>query len=61
MIFAVVVVLGTVEEIMEEEVGRREVEEWDSYGTPDKFIHSSSLCLLWGLSTCLPKAVCVFV
>lgn len=57
----VVAALGTVEEVMEERVGKREVEEWDTYGTPTKFLSSSSLCLLEGLSTCLPKAVCVFV
>ncbi len=63
MIFAVVVwaAMGTEEEVMEEKVGEREVEEWDTCGTPNKFLSSSSLCLLGGLSTCLPEAVCVFV
>lgn len=61
MVFAVVVALGTVEEAMEDRVGDREVEEWNTYGTSNKFLSSSSLCLLGGLSTCLPKAVCVLV
>lgn len=58
MVFAVAVVsvLGT-EETKEERV----VEEWDSLGTPKKFLSSSSLCLLEGLSTYLSKAVCVSV
>lgn len=65
VIFSVAVVvvaaLGTVEEAMEETVAERELEEWDTYGTPTNFLSSSSLCLLEGLSTCLLKAVCVFV
>lgn len=63
VIFAAIVVaaLGTAGKAMEEGVGEREVEEWDSYVTPAKFPSSSSLCLLGGLSTCLPKAVCVSV
>ena len=65
--FAVVVVavLGTVEETveetMEEGLGEREMEEWDTYGSLDKFLSSTTLGSLEGSSTCLPKDVCVFV
>lgn len=37
------------------------VVEGDAYDTPGKVPSSSSLCLPRGLSTCLPKALCVFV
>lgn len=61
--FAVVVAvaLGNVEEAKKEGVSEREVEEWDTYGPPNKFLSGSSLCLLGGVSTCLPEVVCVFV
>lgn len=56
-----VVIFAVGEEEVEERVGETEMEEWDTYGTPNKFLSSSSLCLLGGLSACLPKAVCVSV
>ncbi len=40
---AVVAEMGTVEKAMEEWVGEREVEEWDTYGAPKKFLSCSTL------------------
>lgn len=37
-------------------MGEKEVEEWDTYDTPQRFLSSSPLCLLEGLSSCLPEA-----
>lgn len=45
VILAVVVIaaLGPVEETTEKGVGEKEVEEWNTYGTPNRFFSSSSL------------------
>lgn len=57
----VVTALGTVIETAVEGVGDTEAKGWETYVTSEEFHSGSSVCLLGGLSICLPNLFCVCI
>lgn len=59
VVMAAVTALGTVMETAAEAVGDTEAKGWETYVTSEEFHPDSSVCLLGGLSICLPNLFCV--